>query len=124
MSFVPMLHYLQNKNSFSGNEDGMRYLITPGKRSVPDPDGGEEAKKEEAILTVDLWPEPWTLDKTDPALRRREIFPMTEEGRTAVAQYLNDAYNAEPERWSAHPSILDCEPWTPPAPEPDAETQH
>ena len=103
MIFVPMLHYLQNKNSFSGNEDGMRYLITPGKRSVPDPDGGEEA---------------------DPALRRREIFPMTEEGRTAVAQYLNDAYNAEPERWSAHPSILDCEPWTPPAPEPDAETQH
>ena len=103
MIFVPMLHYLQNKNSFSGNEDGMRYLITPGKRSVPDPDGGEEAKKEEAILTVDLWPE---------------------EGRTAVAQYLNDAYNAEPERWSAHPSILDCEPWTPPAPEPDAETQH
>ena len=56
MIFVPMLHYLQNKNSFSGNEDGMRYLITPGKRSVPDPDGGEEAKKEEAILTVDLWP--------------------------------------------------------------------
>ena len=123
MIFVPMLHYLQNKNSFSGNEDGMRYLITPGKRSVPDPDGGEEAKKEEAILTVDLWPEPWTLDKTDPALRRREIFPMTEEGRTAVAQYLNDAYNAEPERWSAYPSILDCEPWTPPAPEPDAEMQ-
>ena len=121
MIFVPMLHYLQNKNSFSGNEDGMRYLITPGKRSVPDPDGGEEAKKEEAILKVDLWPEPWTLNKTDPALRRREIFPMTEEGRTAVAQYLNDAYNAEPERWSAHPSILDCEPWTP---EPDAETQH
>lgn len=66
MIFVPMLHYLQNKNSFSGNEDGMRYLITPGKRPVPDPDGGEEAKKEEAILTVDLWPEPWTLDKTDP----------------------------------------------------------
>ena len=52
MIFVPMLHYLQNKNSFSGNEDGMRYLITPGKRSVPDPDSGEEAKKEEAILTV------------------------------------------------------------------------
>ena len=46
MIFVPMLHYLQNKNSFSGNEDGMRYLITPGKRYVPDPDGGEEDKKE------------------------------------------------------------------------------
>lgn len=45
MIFVPMLHYLQNKNSFSGNEDGMRYLITPGKRPVPDPDGGEEELK-------------------------------------------------------------------------------
>ena len=27
MIFVPMLHYLQNKNSFSGNEDGMLSLI-------------------------------------------------------------------------------------------------
>jgi hypothetical protein len=96
----------------------------PGQALRPRPGRRRGSQKEEAILTVDLWPEPWTLDKTDPALRRREIFPMTEEGRTAVAQYLNDAYNAEPERWSAHPSILDCEPWTPPAPEPDAETQH
>ena len=47
---------------------------------------------------------------------------MTEEGRTAVAQYLNDAYNAEPERWSAHPSILDCEPWSPPPKDEDAES--
>lgn len=123
MIFVPMLHYLQNKNSFSGNEDGMRYLITPGKRSVPDPDGGEEAKRRghphggSLARAVDA-------GQDRSALRRREIFLMTEEGRTAVAQYLNDAYNAEPERWSAHPSILDCEPWTPPAPEPDAETQH
>ena len=123
MIFVPMLHYLQNKNSFSGNEDGMRYLITPGKRSVPDPDGGEEAKKEEAILTVDLWPEPWTLDKTDPALRQM-VFPLTDEGRAAAAEYLSSAYSADLALWKQRPSILDCEPWTPPAPEPDAETQH
>lgn len=40
----------------------MRYLLSPGKRSVPDPDGGEGAQKEEAILTVDIWPDPgrWT----------------------------------------------------------------
>ena len=41
MIFVPLLHYFKNKNSFSGNEDGMRYLLTPGKRKVPDPEGGE-----------------------------------------------------------------------------------
>ena len=121
MIFVPLLHYFQCKNSYSGNEEGMRYLLTPGKRSVPDPEGGEGAQKEEAILTVDVWPDPWALDKTDPALRRQEIYPLSDEGRASAAKYLADTYNAEPERWKQRPSILDCEPWTPPAPEPDAE---
>ena len=62
MIFVPLLHYFKCKNSYSGNEAGMRYLLTPGKRTVPDPEGGEGAEKEEAILTVDIWPDPgrWT----------------------------------------------------------------
>ena len=62
MIFVPLLHYFKCKNQYSGSEDGMRYLLSPGKRSVPDPDGGEGAQKEEAILTVDIWPDPgrWT----------------------------------------------------------------
>ena len=58
MIFVPLLHYFKCKNQYSGSEDGMRYLLSPGKRSVPDPDGGEGAQKEEAILTVDIWPDP------------------------------------------------------------------
>ena len=74
MIFVPLLHYFKCKNQYSGNEDGMRYLLSPGKRSVPDPDGGEGAQKEEAILTVDIWPDPWALDRTDPALRRQTGF--------------------------------------------------
>lgn len=44
MIFVPLLHYFKCKNQYSGNEDGMRYLLSPGKRSVPDPDGGEGAQ--------------------------------------------------------------------------------
>ena len=67
MIFVPLLHYFKCKNQYSGNEDGMRYLLSPGKRSVPDPDGGEGAQKEESVLTVDIWPDPWALDRTDPA---------------------------------------------------------
>ena len=121
MIFVPLLHYLKNKNAFSGNEDAMRYQLTPGKRTVPDPEKGGDATREEAILTVDVWPEPWTLEFTDPALRRQEVFPLTEEGRAAAAKYLADAYAAEPERWHQHPSLLDCEPWTPPAEESEGE---
>ena len=118
MIFVPLLHYFKCKNTYSGNELGMRYRITPGKRSVPAPEGGDAAA-EEAILTVDLWPDPWTLDRTDPALRRQEVFPLTEEGRLAVSRYLEDSFKADLDRWKQQPSILDCEPWAPPAPEPD-----
>ena len=39
MIFVPLLHYFLCKNDYSGNEAGLRYRLTPGKRTVPDPDG-------------------------------------------------------------------------------------
>ena len=74
MIFVPLLHYFKCKNSYSGNEYGLRYRMIPGKRTVPDPDGGEGAAKEESILTVDYWPDPWTIEKTDPALRVQKVF--------------------------------------------------
>ena len=38
MIFVPLLHYFLCKNDYSGNEAGLRYRLTPGKRTVPDPD--------------------------------------------------------------------------------------
>lgn len=87
MIFVPLLHYFKCKNSYSGNEYGLRYRMIPGKRTVPDPDGGEGAVKEESILTVDYWPDPWTIEKTDPALRVQKVFPLTDEGREATAAF-------------------------------------
>ena len=80
-------------------------------------DGGEGAIKDEAILTVDYWPDPWTLEKTDPALRMQQVFPLTDEGRAAAAQCLQDAFNAEPDRWKHCPDMMDCDPWEPPAEE-------
>lgn len=114
MIFVPLLHYFKCKNAYSGNEYGLRYRLTPGKRSVPDPNGGEGAQKEESILTLDYWPDPWTLEMTDPALRRQEIFPLNDDGRRAAAQCLEQAFNADPERWRNCPDMLDCDPWMPP----------
>ena len=82
---------------------------------APDPDGGEGAVKEESILTVDYWPDPWTIEKTDPALRVQKVFPLSDEGREAAAAFLQDAFNAEPERWKSCPSMMDCDPWEPAA---------
>ena len=115
MIFVPLLHYFKCKNIYSGNEYGLRYRLTPGKRSVPDPEGGEGATKDEAILTLDYWPGPWTLEKTDPVLRAQKVFPLSDDGRAAAAQCLQDAFNAEPERWKNCPDMMDCDPWEPPA---------
>ena len=36
---------------------------------------------------------------------------------------LKDAYEAEPERWNNCPDMMDCDPWTPPAPEPEEEAE-
>ena len=115
MIFVPLLHYFKCKNSYSGNEYGLRYRMIPGKRTVPDPDGGEGTAKEESILTEDYWPDPWTIEKTDPALRVQKVFPLSDEGREAAAAFLQDAFNAEPERWKNCPSMMDCDPWEPAA---------
>ena len=75
MIFVPLLHYFKCKNSYSGNEYGLRYRMIPGKRTVPDPDGGEGAAKEESILTVDYWPDPGPL--------KRPTLPCGAEGVSA-----------------------------------------
>lgn len=102
MIFVPLLHYFKCKNQYSGSEDGMRYLLSPGKRSVPDPDGGEGAQKEEAILTVDIMADR-ALDRTDPP-RRQMVFPLTDEGRAAAAEYLSSAYSTDLALWKQRPS--------------------
>ena len=78
---------------------------------------GEGAAKEESILTVDYWPDPWTIEKTDPALRVQKVFPLTDEGREATAAFLQDAFNADPDRWKNCPSMMDSDPWEPPAAE-------
>lgn len=113
MIFIPLLHYFQCKNTYSGSEDGMRYRLTPGKRKTVGEDGTE---KDQSTLTVDVWPDPWTLEFTDPALRRQAVFALSEEGRAQAAAYLSDAYHAEADRWKSCPSLLDCDPWTPPQP--------
>ena len=76
MIFIPLLHYFQCKNTYSGNEEGMRYRLTPGKCKVTGEDGAEQ---ERSTLTVDVWPDPWTLEFTDPALRRQACLLYTSD---------------------------------------------
>ena len=113
---LPRLLFFQNKNSYSASQAEMRYRAVPGKRKTGE--GGEEA-----VLTVDIWPGPWTIEYTDPALRAQQVFPLTEEGRAAALAWIGETYHSSPERWQSAPSILDCEPWTAPPAEEEEEAQ-
>ena len=107
---IPLLHYFKCKNEYSGCHSGMRYLFTPGKKKVTAEDGTET---EQSILTVTIWPDPWALDKTDPALRQVAVYPLNEEGRQAAIESLAVIYEAQRDVWDHCPGILDCEPWYP-----------
>ena len=102
---LPRLLFFQNKNSYSASQAEMRYRAVPGKRKTDE--GGDEA-----VLTVDIWPGPWTIEYTDPALRAQRVFPLSEEGRAEAMAWIAETYHGAPERWQTAPSILDCEPWT------------
>ena len=80
---LPQLLYFKNKNVYSAAEAEMRYRAAPGKRAGAD-------GKDEAVLTVDIWPGPWTIEFTDPALRMQQVFPLSEEGLAAAAAWVAD----------------------------------
>ena len=80
MIFVPLLHYFLCKNDYSGNEAGLRYRLTPGKRTVPDPDSGADATKEEKILTVDYWPRLGRLTRPIPPCAAGRYFRLRTKG--------------------------------------------
>ena len=63
--------------------------LTPGKCKVTGEDGAEQ---ERSTLTVDVWPYPWMLEFTDPALRRQAVFALSDEGRAQAADYLSQLY--------------------------------
>ena len=55
------------------------------------------------------------MEKSVPGVQK--VFPLTDEGREATAAFLQDAFNADPDRWKNCPSMMDSDPWEPPAAE-------
>lgn len=85
----------------------MRYVITPGKR--PDPED-ESGKRKVEFLTATVWPGPWSIEHTAEDKLETAEFEGSQAGLDAATAWLEERYNAEPERWAKIPSILDCEP--------------
>lgn len=115
---VPLLSYFQKNNEYSAALQGMRYFFRPYKEALLDAEGNavldEKGKeKTKSMLEAVIWPEPWAMNRTDPALRQATQYPLNEAGRTAAIAWLEERYEAEFDRWQEIPSILDSEPWYP-----------
>ena len=64
------------KAGFTGSERGMRFFIKA---------------TDENVLTVWIYPEPYSFDNTDDALKISKEFEYTQEGVDQIVNWLNEA---------------------------------
>ena len=80
------LNYIK-KEEYSGSMDGMRYLLKRAKSG------------EEDVIRVTIWPEPLNLLRTAEHLKESIEVPMTEEGVEQAADWINERYETEKDKW-------------------------
>ena len=80
------LNYIK-KEEYSGSMEGMRYLLK------------KEKSGEEDVIRVTIWPEPFNLLRTPEHLRESIDVPLTTEGVEQAADWINERYEAEKEKW-------------------------
>ena len=80
------LNYIK-KEEYSGSMDGMRYLLKRAKSG------------EEDVIRVTVWPEPLNLLRTADHLKESIEVPMTEEGVEQAADWINERYETEKDKW-------------------------
>lgn len=82
-AFVPMAFF--KKEAYTGSFNGMRYRV----------------KKEEDQFDVAVYPEPYCFEATKEEKKTKASFPFTEEGRSAVVEWLNEQYETRRPEWDA-----------------------
>lgn len=90
-----LIHY-EYGVPYSGIYGGMRYRIA---RSPLERVFGKK-EKGEAELEVIVWKGPFAFDTTKEE-KITKMFPFTEEGRCEAVKWLNEQYEADPEKWAS-----------------------
>ncbi len=80
-SVLMPLNYFTYGQAYTGSGNGKRYRINMGKRELPlQADAPEGAKPPtEKYLTLEMWPEPYAYDVTDPVNITLTEYPFGEE---------------------------------------------
>ena len=80
--FLPVLHWFDAKNSFTGSCGSFRYLLKPNVvMATP-----KEVDFENSTLFVEYWHGLYCYEKSE--MEGSETFPLTEEGRQTMLQWL------------------------------------
>lgn len=80
--FLPTLHTFAMKNPFTGSCGLFRYRIVP-KVVMATP---KEVDFEQSTMEAEFWHGLFCYEKSE--MEAKEVFPLTEEGRAAMLQWL------------------------------------
>ena len=82
--FIPTLHTFAMKNVFTGSFGNLRFRVKPNVvMATP-----KEVDFSQSSMDVEFWHGLFCYEKSE--MEGKETFPMTEEGREAMIQYLKD----------------------------------
>lgn len=80
--FIPTLHTFAMNNLFTGSMGAFRFRAKPNVvKATP-----KEVDFEQSTIFVEYWHGPFCYEKSE--MEGSETFPMTEEGRTAMLNWL------------------------------------
>ena len=83
MIYLPTLHSFAMNNVFTGSEGNLRFRIVP---KVVKLTGSKEVDMENSSIEAEYWYGPLCYEKS--TVEGKEVFPMSEEGRTALQNWL------------------------------------
>lgn len=81
--YIPTLHTFAMENIFTGSCGAFRFRIEPRVVKIA---GSKEIDFPESSIFAEFWHGPFCYEKSE--MEGSEVFPMTEEGRTAMKSWL------------------------------------
>ena len=82
--FLPVLHWFDAKNSFTGSCGDFRFLAKPNVVMAT----AKEVDFEASSITAQFWHGSFCYEKSE--MEGEATFPMSEEGRLAMKQWLEE----------------------------------
>jgi len=82
--FIPTLHTFAMNNAFTGSCGLFRFRAVP-QVVMRTP---KEVDFENSTIEVEFWHGPFCYEKSQ--MEAKEVFPLTEEGRSAMLQWLEE----------------------------------